>query len=71
MIISHLLKDFANRFYGTTSFGFMESGEQQVIKAEEFYQHVKKAEYYFRQSMGENKKQRIAIVGENSYAYLV
>lgn len=71
MTISHLLKDYANRFYGTASFGFIKSGEECVIKAEEFYQHVKKAEHFFRQNMGERKKQRIAVVGENSYAYLV
>ena len=69
MTIPGLLKEFAEKYKGCNAFGFIEAGEEKLITADVFWAHVQAAANYYGDRF--SGKQRIGIVGENSYPYLV
>lgn len=68
MTIPELLLEYANKYVGCASLGYTYNGENYVSTADEFYNHVLAAAVFYSDKYN---KSRIALLGENSYEYLV
>lgn len=68
MIFSEVLEEYVDRCNENTTICYTKNGNKHIVSAREFYEHIMNAKYYFS-NIGLGN--RIGLVGENSYEYLV